>query len=152
MSTTAFVNHTPDTYKVYRGLGNNGKVGYYIMFLNKDGSSYNANGGKIYRQRQNANRDCWKLNHPVQHAMNSKKAQKYDLPAVQAYFDGYVACVATEEDCTTGKDVYCVSIRKGEMPPHFYKGAKTIEDAEEEIRNSFFPLYAKWEVAEQEEN
>lgn len=57
MAETIFVGHTPGTYKVYNTIG-----GWSIMYLQLDGNSRNVDGGKVYKHRQNAYRQCKHLN------------------------------------------------------------------------------------------
>lgn len=143
MSTTIFVNHTPNTHKVYHGSGDNGKVGYYIMFLDKDGNSRNAKGGKIYKHRQNANRDCEKLNHPIKHAI--KKTGQ-----CEAYHDGYTATVT---DYTEEREGYLLSVQVGQMPPHYSQRFNSVEEVEQEMRDrSAFPVTVIWSPIKPEEN
>jgi len=141
MSTTTFVNHAPNTHKVYYGVGDNGKVGYSIMFLDKDGNSRPAKGGKVYKHRQNANRDCEKLNHPIKHAI-----KKYGQ--CEAYHDGYTATVT---DCTDEGKGYCLSIQVGQMPPHYSQNFKLIDEVELEMRDrSAFPVSVAWSTVKPE--
>lgn len=140
MSTTIFANHTPNTHKVYYGLGENGKSGWYIMFLDSQGNSRNAKGGKIYTHRQNAHRDCEKLNHPVKHVLSKAHAI-----AAEAYWDEKTLTV------TPSDEGYTLSIQVGQMPPYYSQDFKTIEEAEEEIRDrSHFPLYLNWEAVKED--
>jgi hypothetical protein len=138
MAETIFVNHIPNTYKAYHGLDNNGKVGWYVMFLDSKGQSRPVDGGKIYPHRQNAYARVKRLNHPVKHAIKK-------TGACEAYYDGYTLSVCEGEDDETGKDVYTLSVQVGYMPPHFQQDFKTVEEAEEEIRDrSAMPLYLDW--------
>ncbi len=61
MAETIFVNHTPGTYKAYKGLGPHGN-GWYIQFLDEQGNSRLTDGGKMYKHRQNAYRRVKQLN------------------------------------------------------------------------------------------
>jgi len=145
MAETIVAGHKPNTYKAYKGLDHS-KSDWGILFLDGKGNTQNAKGGKRYADRRNAYRDADKLNHPIKHTLRRRKAI-----AAEAYFDGYTLVVREDEDDTTGKTVYTLSIKVGDMPPHFTKDFLTVEAAEDYIRDeTSFSLYLSWEKVEGE--
>ena len=136
MADTIFVGHQPNTYKAYKTIG-----GWGVMFLDDNGNTRNADGGKIHANRQNAYARVKRLNHPIAH-----KIKKTGV--VEAYYDGYTVSVREDED----EKVYTLSIGKEGMPPHYQQDFKAVEEAEAEIRDhSHIPLYIDWRAVKEGE-
>jgi hypothetical protein len=142
VTPTFYPGHKPNTHKIYNTVGRDGREAWTIEFLDTNGNLRNAKGGKIYKHRQNAQRDCTALNHPIKHAI-----KRYGQ--CEAYHDGYTATVT---DCTDEGEGYRLSIQVGQMPPHFSQNFNTIEEAEEEMRDrSTFPVTVTWSSVKPEE-
>jgi hypothetical protein len=140
VTSTSYPGHEVGTYKAYKTIG-----GSVINFLGVDGQLRGMDGGKIYPSHKNAQARARQLNHPIKHAM-----KRYDM--CEAYHDGYTACIRKDEDAETFKDAYNLSVRQGEMPPHYSQDFETIEEVEKEMRDhSFFPATVAWKAVKPEE-
>lgn len=137
--TTIFVGHTPGTYKAYLAIG-----GWGVMFLDKDGNTRNADGGKIHKHRQNAYRRVDRLNHPIKHAIKK-------TGICEALWDRYTLVVRENEN-EDMQDVVTLYVKVGDMPPHSEQNFKTVEEIENYLRDeSQFPLYLDWCKVETED-
>lgn len=138
MADTIFVGHKPGTYEHYKTIG-----GWGVMFLDKDGNTRNADGGKIYAKRQNAWARKDRLNHPIKYAIKK-------TGICEALWDRYTLVVRENED-EDGKDIVTLYAKIGDMPPHWERDFKTVEDVEAHLLDdSQFPLYLDWKKVETE--
>jgi hypothetical protein len=146
VTPTIYPDHETNTYKAYATVG-----GSVVLFLGEDGRTRTIDGGHLYPSHKNAQTRARQLNFPIKYAMK-RAAKKYDFPMVEAYHDGYTACVELMEDPESSKNVYRLSVRVGEMPPHSSQIFETIDQVEEDRRtNLFFPLTVEWKAVKGEE-
>ena len=66
MTKTIFLGHKPGTFKAYYGLGENGKVGWTVMFLDEHENVSYPDGRHVYTHRSNAYRRVKQLNDLLQ--------------------------------------------------------------------------------------
>ena len=125
----------PGKYHVQYTVG-----GWVVVYIQDRHTARNVDGGKVHKSRQNAYAKAKRLNDRLKHILEQ------DCTA-EAYFDGYTACVHEGYEPGT----YDLSIQKGAMPPHFSKTCATLEEVEQEMRDSFFPQPIAWHKVKPEE-
>lgn len=64
----------------------------------------------------------------------------------EAYHDGYVYCVRTEEH--QFKDGYQLTVSVGAMPPHFSQWYESLDSILSELEKSTLPQDAEWSPVE----
>lgn len=137
MSETIYTQK-PGKYHAQQTVG-----GWVVVYIQDEHTARNVDGGKVHKNRQNAYAKAKRLNDRLKHILE----QGY---VAEAYFGGYTAGVSEEE--TEEGTGYRLFIQKEMMPPHFSKNCATLEEVEQEMRDSFFPQPIAWHKVKPEEN
>jgi len=132
MSETIYTQK-PGKYHVQKTVG-----GWVVVYVQDEHTSRNVDGGRIHESRQNAYAKAKRLNDRLKNILAA-------TGMAEAYFDGYTAGVNVEDEG------YSLYIQKEGMPPHFAMDFNTLEEVEQEMRDSFFPQPINWHKVKPEQ-